>query len=158
MADRNVTRTNNHQPFRPFWGPIYSLRHEMDRLFGDFVPPSISNVFGSRGLHPIIEVKETEGVFAITAELPGIDQKDIQLNLKDNILTLAGEKRVEHNEDGNGRHYTERAFGRFERRIPLDEEVDADKIDAHFANGVLHITLPKNPRAQDKGRHIEIKF
>jgi HSP20 family protein len=114
-----------------------SLRREMDRLFDDFLLPGESRIFGSRALQPTIEVDETDQVYTVTAELPGVDQKDVQLDLKDNILTLAGERRESRSENGNSRHYSERIYGRFERRIPPDEEVDADKIEAHFNNGVL---------------------
>ena len=157
MADRNLTTTDNPPGWQPLWAPLSSLRREMDRLFDDYLLPGESRILGSWALQPCIELEESDDAYAVTAEMPGIDQKDITLDLKDNVLTLVGEKRDEHKENERGRHYTERAYGRFERRIALDQEVDADKIDAHFNNGVLKVKLPKNPRAQDKGRHIDIK-
>ena len=93
----------------------------------------------------------------VTAELPGIDQKDIELDLSDNALTLRGEKRSERKEEQAGRRYSERSYGRFERTIPFAAEIDADKVEARCENGVLKITLPKNPKARDKTRRIEIK-
>jgi HSP20 family protein len=83
--------------------------------------------------------------------------KDVEVGLRDNVLTLTGEKRQEHKEGDGGRAYVERSYGRFERAIPLDLEVDADKVEATFKNGVLTVSLPKNPQARDKTRKIEIK-
>jgi HSP20 family protein len=89
--------------------------------------------------------------------LPGLERKDVELTLRDNALVLSGEKRQEHAEAEGGRTYTERAYGRFERVIPLEAEVDADRVEAVFKNGVLTVAVPKNPKAQDKSRRIEIR-
>lgn len=89
--------------------------------------------------------------------MPGLEEKDIEVNLRDNAVSISGEKRSEYKEEDRGRAYTERSYGRFQRTIPLDAEVDADKVQASFKNGVLAITLPKNPAAKDKARRIEVK-
>jgi HSP20 family protein len=86
-----------------------------------------------------------------------MEQKDVEVTLRDNALIISGEKRREHKEEDGGRTYAERSYGRFMRSIPLDTEVDADKVQANFKNGILAVELPKNPAARDKTRRIEVK-
>ena len=161
MANRELTPWTGGRGLAPFGrDPFTSFRHEMDRLFDDFFAPAEPRSFGGNGgalLRPSVDVAETEQAYTVTAELPGLEQKDVELNLRDNALILSGEKRQESHDENGGRTYTERSFGRFERVIPLPEEVDADRVEANFKNGVLKVTLPKNPKAQDKARRIEIK-
>jgi HSP20 family protein len=161
MANRELTPWTGGRGLSPFGrDPFTSFRHEMDRLFDDFFSPAEARTFGGAGgalLRPSVDIAETEKAYTVTAELPGLEQKDVELNLRDNALVLSGEKRQETSESNGGRSYTERSFGRFERIIPLGDEVDADRVEAAFKNGVLKVTLPKNPKAQDKARRIEIK-
>jgi HSP20 family protein len=91
----------------------------------------------------------------VTAEVPGMEEKDIEVLLDDGVLTLRGEKRSE-TEDKN-RQFSERYYGRFERRIPIGYEIEEDKIDARFKNGVLSVTLPKTAKAQSQAKRIAIK-
>jgi len=164
MANRDLTPyASGRTGLTPFArDPFSSFRREMDRLFDDFFAPAETRSFagggnGGVGISPSIDLDETEKVFELTAELPGLDQKDVELALRDNAIVLSGEKRQERQEGEGGRRWSERSFGRFERVIPLPEEVDADKVAATFRNGVLKVTLPKNPKAQDKTRRIEIR-
>ena len=90
----------------------------------------------------------------VTAEVPGLDEKDIEVLLNDGVLTLKGEKRSE-NEDKD-RQFSERYYGRFERRIPLGVEIAEDKVDAHFKNGVLTVTLPKKEVAKPRQIKVEV--
>jgi HSP20 family protein len=142
--------------------PFLGFRREMDRLFDDFFAPAEARSFASPGpaqvaLWPSLDVDETEQAYTVTAELPGIDMKDIELDLSDNALTLRGEKRTERHEEDGGRRYSERSYGRFERSIPFGAEVDADHVEASCENGVLKVVLPKNAQARDKTRRIEIR-
>ena len=145
--------------------PFSNFRREMDRLFEDFFAPVEGRSFAAPaaaqtsglGVWPTIDVDENEQAYIVSAELPGIDPKDVELNLKDNALTLSGEKRSERNEEQQGRRYSERSFGRFQRTIPFDVEIDADRVEANCDNGVLKITLPKNPKAREQSKRIEIK-
>jgi HSP20 family protein len=144
--------------------PFFSFRREMDRLFDDFFTPVAGEgrpfakaQQAAALLRPDIDVDENDQVYTVTAELPGLAEKDIELNLRDNALTISGEKRSERNEEQGGRRYAERSFGRFERTIPFPTEVDSDRVDAAFRNGVLTVTLPKNEKAQDKTRRIAIR-
>ncbi|MFL5295628.1 MAG: Hsp20/alpha crystallin family protein [Phenylobacterium sp.] len=164
MANRDLTPWTGGRSLSPFGrDPFTGFRREMDRLFDDFFAPMEPRSFaGGNGgalaaLTPSIDLHETDQAYELTAELPGLEQKDVELTLRDNALILSGEKRQERNDEDGGRHWSERSFGRFERVIPLEGEVDADKVQAGFKNGVLKVTLPKNPKAQDKTRRIEIK-
>ena len=159
MPNRDLTPSSGARSLSPFGeDPFSSFRRQFDRLFDDFFAPAEPRSFASLGVaHPSIELHETDKAFEVTAELPGLDEKDVQLELRDNVLTISGEKRAERQEEEGGRHWSERTFGRFTRTIPLDGEVDPEKVQAAFKKGLLTITLPKNPRAQEKTRRIEIK-
>lgn len=160
MANRDLTPWR--MPSAPaLRDPFGSFRREMDRLFDDFFAPAEARSFAApaevRGaVMPSIDVDETEQAYTVTAELPGIDPKDVELDLRENALMLRGEKRSERKEEDGGRRYSERSYGRFERTIPFATEVDADKVEAKFENGVLKVTLPKNAQARDKTRRIQI--
>ncbi|HXF87788.1 MAG TPA: Hsp20/alpha crystallin family protein, partial [Xanthobacteraceae bacterium] len=100
-----------------------------------------------------IEVSETDKEVKVTAELPGLDEKDVQVELSNGVLVIKGEKRTDT--EDKDRLFSERFYGRFERRIPIDE-VDEDKVAASFKNGVLTVTLPKSMQAQQKVKRIAI--
>jgi HSP20 family protein len=162
MANRDLTPWAGATGLAPFGGrdPFSSFRREMDRLFDDFLIPAEPRSFGAAAtaaLRPSVDVHETDTAYTVTVEVPGVDRKDIELNLRDNVLTLSGEKRSERHETGEGRSYSERSYGRFERSIPFETEVDADKVQATCADGVLTVTLPKNAKAHDGARKIEIR-
>jgi len=144
-----VTRSQRHDPF-------FELHDRMNRLFDDFARGFDMPVFGNRaGVGwPSIDVKEDDKRVCVEAELPGMEEKDIEVTLVDDTLTIRGEKRIE--EADSERRYSERYFGRFERQIPLGSEVEADKVKAKFKNGVLKIEIPKAPEAQSRVRRIPI--
>jgi HSP20 family protein len=159
MPDRDLTPWSGGRGLSAYErDPFNALRRQMDRLFDNFWSPTEARSFAP--LHsswPTIDVNESPQAYTVSAELPGIDHKDVELTLRDNMLTLRGEKREEHKEGEGARAYVERSYGRFERTIPFEVEVDADKVSASSKNGVLTITLPKNAAAKDKTRKIEIK-
>jgi HSP20 family protein len=139
--------------------PFLSLHREMNRVFDDFfrdfdIHLPMMGGAASNGGWPHIDLSETEQHITVTADLPGIEEKDVEVLLEDGMLTLRGEKRSE-NEDKN-HQFSERYYGRFERRIPLDAEVQADKAEARFKDGVLTVSLPKNPEAQPRAKRIAI--
>jgi HSP20 family protein len=139
--------------------PFASFRREMDRLFDDFFtdwPRSGLLPKGAGALSPDVDVAETDKEITVTAELPGLDEKEIEVNLSDSALTLRGEKKAEKEEKGKTFYRSERSYGAFERVIPLPVEVQEDKVEAEFAKGVLTIHLPKSPAAQKKTKKIEI--
>lgn len=161
MADQDLTpwRRGGLTTFAA--DPFSQFRREIDRLFDDFFAPAPETrsfaAAGEAGLRPSIEVEESEQAYAVTAELPGLSENDIELSLRENALTISGEKRSGRSEEGGGRRYTERSYGRFSRTIPFPSEVDPDQIQATYRNGVLSVTLPKHPQARDQARRIEVK-
>jgi HSP20 family protein len=139
--------------------PFLTLHREMNRLFDDVfrgfdVAPFGSERFFERAMGwPNIEVSETDKEVKVTAELPGLDEKDIEVELANGVLAIRGEKKTET--DDKDRLFSERYYGRFERRIPV-EEVEQNKVNASFKNGVLTVTLPKSSEAQQKVKRIAI--
>jgi HSP20 family protein len=134
--------------------PFASLHREMNRLFSDFSRggPSLAP-FGEA--MPKIDVAETEKDIQITAELPGLEAKEVELSVSGDVLTIRGEKKAEKEEKNKNFHLVERSYGSFARAVPLPAEVNADRIEAMMDKGILKITLPKAPEAQTK--KIEIK-
>jgi HSP20 family protein len=148
--DRNLTRQDN---------PFLSLQQQVDRLFEDFTRgfptfPAFSNVTGNE-LMPSMDVTENDKQIEITAELPGLEEKDVQVNLADNVLTIRGEKKVEKEEKDKAYRLVERSYGSFVRSLALPEGVDADAIKASINKGVLTVTVPKPAPAQVK--KIDVK-
>jgi HSP20 family protein len=140
--------------------PFLTLHREMNRLFDDVfrgfdLAPFGSDRFFDRlgGTWPSVEVSETDKEIKVTAELPGLNEKDIRVELANGVLAISGEKKTET--EDKGRLFSERYYGQFERRIPV-EDVDEDKISAAFKNGVLTVRLPKVAQAQSKVKRIAI--
>ena len=133
----------------------------MNRLFDDVFRgfdsrfPAFGGLSSFNGGWPNVEISETDKEIKVTAEIPGLDEKDVEVLLNDGVLTLRGEKRSEV--EDKDKQFSERFYGHFERRIPVGLEVDEDKIEARFKNGVLNIALPKSAKAQSQVRRIEIK-
>ena len=137
-----------------------SFRTEMDRLFDRF-----TSGFGLAPLQalrteftmpsPAVDITEDDAAIRLTAELPGMTEKDIQVSLSGNTLTIKGEKRQEHEEKDKGYHLSERCYGAFQRSFLLPEGADCDKVDATFGNGVLTVTVQKTAQAAPK--KIEVK-
>jgi HSP20 family protein len=137
----------------PVSQPFLSLQREIDRLFDDFTRgfPTFSMTSASGGkLMPVTDVTETDKVIEITAELPGLEEKDVQINLAENVLTIKGEKKAEKEQKEKDFRMVERSYGAFERTIALPEGVNPDSIKATIAKGVLTVTVPKPAPAQAK--------
>jgi HSP20 family protein len=147
--------------------PFHGFRAEMDHLFERFFghspmasdggPIDRLDVFNGGSLSPDIDVRENDNVITLAAELPGMEEKDIDLTVDDGVLTLKGEKRYEHEEKEKGKAVRiERQYGSFQRSFTLPSYVDEEKVSAKFDKGVLTIELPKKPGAPKKGRSIPI--
>ncbi|GJE33440.1 Hsp20/alpha crystallin family protein [Methylobacterium oxalidis] len=137
--------------------PFLTLHREMNRLFDDVFSGLGGGMPGlaTRGLGwPSVELVETEQGLRVSAELPGLDEKDVELTIDDGVLTLRGEKRAETTDTQRG--YSERSYGRFERVLALPFAVEEDKVEATFRNGVLSVTLPRSAKAPERGRRIAI--
>lgn len=137
--------------------PFLALHRDVNRLFDDALRGFGLPLAGrSAGFDwPSLEMREADGALTVTAETPGLGAEDVEILLEDGALVLRGEKRAEV-EDA-GRRFSERFYGRFERRVPLPCEVEADAVSAEFRDGVLTVTLPKTPQAQSQVRRIEVK-
>jgi HSP20 family protein len=133
--------------------PFASLRREIDRLFDDFTRgfPAMT----SPDLTPTLDVTETDKELEITAELPGLEEKDVQINVADNLLTIKGEKKAETEQKDKNYRLVERSYGSFARTLELPAGVNPDQIKASIAKGVLTVTVPKPAPAQTK--KIEVK-
>ncbi len=140
--------------------PFYSLQRDVDRLFDEFFcePVSVGR-FESRwdGFSPSIDARETDKEIIVKAELPGIDEKDIDVSVSEDNLTIRGEKKEEKERKDNGYYRVERSYGAFHREIPLPAGVDTKDVYAGFKNGVLTVKMKKTESAEDKRKKVTIK-
>lgn len=140
--------------------PFLSLHREMNRLFDDVfrgldMPSAAFGRLPATGTNwPNVEISDTDKELRVIAEVPGLAEKDIEVLLEDGVLTLRGERKSEM--EDKDRQFSERFYGRFERRIGVGSEIEQDKVNASFENGVLTVTLPKMENAQHKAKHIAI--
>lgn len=142
--------------------PLGALHREMNRLFDDFSRgfpwQAMPGWVAGGATRPVIDVDEDEhGTLTVTAELPGIDEKDVEVQLNERALVIRGEKRYEHEEKKKERHLMERSFGSFSRTIGLPFEADPDTVTASFDRGVLKVVVPRPAEAKSKSRKIEVK-
>jgi len=153
------------------WRPFVSLRREVDRLFDEFNAgswrfpfrhwPMEGEPFWRRdltwGAIPSVDIAEKDDCYEVTAELPGMEEKDVEVRLSDGALTIKGEKKEEKEEKRKDYYVSERRYGAFQRSFSVPEGIEADKVEAHFKNGVLTVSLPKTPAAQKREKKIAIK-
>jgi len=151
--------------------PFEALRQQVDTLFDEFgrdfwSAPFRRSVFDIEPFWrrsitgvavPAVDIAEKGNAFEVKAELPGLDEKDVEVKLSEGTLTIKGEKQEEKEEKKQDYYLHERRFGAFERSFRVPETVDADKIEARFNKGVLTVTLPKKPEARKPEKKIEIK-
>src|SRR5574340_316343 len=139
--------------------PFSLLRREMDSLFDNFFRGFDLEPFENRlgTFSPRIDVTENDKEMKISAELPGMDEKDIDVSLQNDMLTIKGEKKEEKEDKGKDYYRMERSYGSFSRSIPLPIEVETDKVEAKFKKGVLSITLPKTAKAVAETKKIAVK-
>lgn len=170
MADKPNPKMDE-ETARRTWHPLETVQHEIDRVFDDLSRVNWRLPFGRSmrgidtpwrrdfgwGVAPAVDIAERENAYEITAELPGMDEKDIDLTIADGALTIKGEKSEETEEKKKDYYVSERRYGSFQRSFALPEGVDPDKIEASFNKGVLTITLPKTPEAQKAKKKIEVK-
>ncbi|HPK53612.1 MAG TPA: Hsp20/alpha crystallin family protein [Smithellaceae bacterium] len=153
-----VARKNQDEDNHPF----YSLQREMNNLFDDFFR---GFDISSRGFYPkaqmnfipSVDVKESEKEFIIRAELPGVNENEIEVTVADDTVVIKGEKKEEKEDKGKNCYYMERSYGSFHRVIPLATETESGKAEASFKNGVLNITIPKSRTVKAKGIKVPIK-
>jgi HSP20 family protein len=139
--------------------PFYSLREEMNKMFEDFFKDFDSNLpqsYSSAKFSPSINIAEDKNKIEITAELPGMDEKDVELSLAENKLTISGEKKEEVKKEKDSYYHLERKTGYFRRVIQLPVEINPDQAEAQFSKGVLKVILPKSEQTE-KVKKIQIK-
>jgi HSP20 family protein len=139
--------------------PVVLFRQEMNSLFDNFFHGfDIEPAWGRLGsFNPRVDVKESDKEIAIAAELPGMEDRDIDISLTKDALTIKGEKKQEKEDKGKDYYRMERSYGSFTRTIPLPAEIDTEKAKAEFKKGVLNITLPKTAKAIKETKKISVK-
>ena len=144
-------RSSLWSPARQFDAPFGTLWTDVDRW--------LSRVFHETprfefAFEPSLDVEEDDNEVRVRAEIPGVDAKDLHVELREGILTISGEKKDEHEDNGHGRHWTERSYGSFARTIALPRHVDGEEIHASYKDGILTVALPKTEQAKPK--HIKV--
>ena len=162
MADDVTSKGQSGRAPTRYQDPFQSFRTEIDRLFDSFLGgvPSLTafrQSFSEAQMTPTLDVKENEKEIVVKADLPGMDEKDINLTIHNGVLSLRGEKKSEHTGERENYHVMERSYGSFQRSIRLPETINEDKAEARFDKGVLTITLPKRPEMVGAQKKIEIK-
>ena len=142
------------------WEPtreLQSIQTEMNRLFNSFFEPTATGNGSSavfRRWTPAVDVVETDDNYVLRADLPGVSESDVKIEVDENVLTVSGERKASHEENKKGYYRVERSYGHFSRSLTLPKGVDADSINASFDNGVLEVKIPKPE--QPKPRKVEI--
>lgn len=139
----------------PFGGgsSLFDLHRQMNRLFDDLIESPAGSSGGVLATSwPQLEIDQHDDRIRVVAELPGVDENDVELTIEDGVLSLSGEKRSERKDESG---YSERSYGRFERRIALPSNIDEEKCQADFRNGVLTVTLPRAAE-KTRGRRIPL--
>lgn len=130
-------------------GNLFNLHNEMGKLFGDLFSSQDSDAYvENTSWMPKVDISETENGFEILAELPGVNESDVNVSVSDNLLTIKGEKRAEEKTDDKDLHRVERRYGSFQRSFTLPRQVDTSDIKAGYKNGILSLTIPKVEEAK----------
>jgi len=141
--------------------PLAAFRKNMEQVFEDFLHASqnfglFSSPLAKCDFMPQLDVSESETEIQVNAELPGMTDKDIEVSLENNVLNIKGQKKQEQEKKEKNYHYVERQYGSFYRSIPLPAEVEGEKIEAIFKNGILTISLPK-VKSKEQAKKIQVK-
>lgn len=167
MADKPTRHETGSTP-APRSNPLMSLRDEVDRLFDNFFPttfgrslldldPWRGRTFRTLGdMTPQMDVRECADRYELTAELPGVEEKDVSVKVQGGVLSISGEKKAERKEDTADVHLSERSYGSFVRSMRLPDNADEEGISADYAKGVLTVTIPKRPEEKNE-RKIDVK-
>lgn len=142
-----------------FFDPFVTFRREMDRMFDDFFGGGGLRPAQSRwqGLTPAVDIDENDKEIVVSAELPGVTEKHVEVGLAGDVLTIKGEKRSQHEEKNGDSTYMERRFGSFSRAVRLPFDATDEQVDAKFSNGVLTVRVPKPAQMQRAVRRIDVK-
>lgn len=146
-------------PMRSEGDLFTALHRDVDRLFEGMMTSHLAPLWADRS--PRVDVRETEKGLEVTAELPGVDEKDVDITLDEGMLTIRGEKKMSHEtgeaaQEALGLRVSERAYGSFVRTVPVPFEIEDDGVSASFDKGVLKVTLPRSAKAKEKSRKIPL--
>lgn len=150
---RNSDAARGARALREPASPVLTLHREMNRLFDDLFRDFDAPIWGASRSWPQVEIVETDTEYRVSAELPGLEEKDVEVLVQDGVLILRGEKHAEHQDQAWA--FSERVYGRFERRLPLDG-IDEDQVRASFRNGLLTVTAAKTPQSRSSLKRIPI--
>ena len=157
----NIIRYHTPSASRSLFGPLTrlsALNDEMDRLFQTpFFGRGAEENDALAGWTPAVDFLQDKDRFVLRAELPGLRREDIHVSLHEDVLTLSGERRQEKSADERGNLRSERFYGRFERRLTLPVRVDAERVSAHYEDGILTVTLPKAEEAKPRQIEVNVK-
>ncbi len=132
-----------------FWG---------DRFLNQVIPRNLNDLLGGDGFGPSVDLKETEQEIILKADIPGINQEDLDITVSENTVTLKGEIKLDESREEKGYHLTERRYGSFYRTIPLPTEVKSEEATARCKNGVLELRIPKVQTTKKQGFKPKIEF
>lgn len=150
-------KTNNNTQLshrNTFADTFEQIQDEMNRMFDHFFNDTEGRL-ASTSFNPCCDIEETDQAYLLKVELPGMEEKDIDVSVKDNVLTIKGEKKEEKEKKSKASHVRERSYGYFERSFSLPSNTDIEKVQAKFKNGVLKMEIPKDPSKAPKA--IEVK-
>lgn len=138
------------------WAALPTLQNRVNRLFDDMFPQiRQTDDMGLMEWRPVVDTYEKDNAIVVNAELPGVKKEDISIDVKNNILTISGERKHEEKVNEDNFYRSERFYGKFQRSFSLPDNVDADKVDAVYKDGVLEVTIPKTEDSTRK--KIEVK-
>ena len=153
MRLRSLVPSRESNALMPSGFGLFGLHREIDRLFNEFAqgmgPSGLQNIV------PNIEISETDKAIEVSAEMPGLERKDVEISIEDDTLTIRGEKKIEENQKDKNVQLSERSYGVFLRVLQLPAGVDPSSVQATMSNGVLKVTIPKPAKSEPK--KIEVK-
>ena len=138
------------------WNPTRSLMTDFDRIFDSMFSHDLPLFPLAQSWTPAVDVNETETEFFLSADMPGLDKKDVSVDIHDGVITIKGERTIDNEKSTDGYRIRERQLGSFNRSFRLPDNVNEDKVAAKFKNGVLTVTLPKTKEILPEGRQIKI--
>jgi len=161
MAMLDIFNRPSRAPGRPRSSednPLINLHREMNEMFEDFWRSMNGDLepFARQGYWPKLDVSEDDKAVTVRADLPGMEEKDVEVSLAEGVLTIRGEHEETHEEKEKDYHVRERQYGHFHRTIPVGRGIDEENVKAEFKNGVLTVTLPKTEEAKERTKKIPI--
>jgi len=138
------------------WNPTRSLMTDFDRIFDSMFTHDLPRFSSTKSWMLAVDVNETETKFFLSADMPGLDKKDVSVDIHDGVITIKGERDIDNEKSTDGYRIRERQLGSFNRSFRLPDNVNEDKVAAKFKNGVLTVTLPKTKEILPEGRQIKI--